>query len=194
VSSVRHARAVAAQVRARRISEAPYGLVTLPPPRVEMALAGLDAGSPVAGVCPVRVVAAAREAAHSLAFDEDGGALRAVAPFARRSWGLPGLVRWPEERDGTDPSVGLPAPIEHADLGGPLPDAVVAPGGEYAAVCVRDGRTAALAIVRLEPRELVRWIAGARCAAWSADGTQIAIGGEWGVILAEARPERPPPA
>jgi hypothetical protein len=61
-------------------------------------------------------------------------------------------------------------------------------------VCVRDGRTAALAIIRVEPRELVRWIAGARCAAWSADGMQIAIGGDWGVILAEAQPDGGVPA
>jgi len=186
-SPVRHAQALSAQGRARRRPQPPFGLVALPPPRVVLTLAGLDPSSRLAGVAPVRVVAAAREGARWLSFDGDGGALRAVASHARRSWGLPGLAPWPEERDGTDPSADLPVPVEPGDLDGPLPDAAVAPGAEFFAVGVRDGRTTALAIVRREPRELVRWVAGARCAAWNADGSQIAIGGDWGVILTECR-------
>lgn len=186
-SPVRHAQATAAQGRARRLAPPPYGLVTLPPPRVAMTLGGLDPTSQVAGAALIRVVAAAREGARWLSFDEDGSALRAIASHARRSWGLPGLVRRPEERDGTDPSTDLPAPTEPTDLDGALPDAIVAPGGEFLAVGVRDGRTMALAIVRREPRELVRWVAGARCAAWNPDGSLIAIGGDWGVILARGR-------
>jgi hypothetical protein len=186
-SPIRHARAVASQARARRIAEPPYGLVTIPPPRVAIALEGLDAASPVAGVAPLRVVAAAREAAWSLAFDEDVGMLRAAAPYARRSWLLPGLVRRPEERDGTDPSQGLPAPIEPGDLAGDLAAADVAPGGGFAAVAVRDGRASAIAVVRIEPRALVRWVAGARALAWNGDGSLVAIGGDWGVVLGEVR-------
>jgi hypothetical protein len=186
-SPVRHAQATSSQARARRLKEPPYGLVGVPPPRVAIPLAGLEASSAIAGVGPLRVVAAGRGAAHAVSFDADGGAVRAVAPHARRTWTLPGLAGGPDERDGTDPSADLPGLADTADLDGDLPTAVTAPGGEFAAIGVRDGRGAAVAIVRLEPRELVRWVAGARCAAWSADGGQFALGGEWGVILMARR-------
>lgn len=187
VSPVRHAAAMATIARARRRAEPPYGLVTLPAPRVPIPLAGLDPASRVAGVAPLRVIAAARGAVHALTFRDDGATLAAVAPHARRSWEIPTLAAHPEERDGTDPAAGLPGPIEPADLAGALPGATPAPGGEVVAACVRDGRATALALVRLEPRGLVRWVAGARAAAWSADGRLVAIGGDWGVLLAELR-------
>lgn len=186
-SPVRHAQATGAQARVRRLKEPPYGLVTLPPPRLALTPAGLDAASPIAGVGALRVIAAGRGAAYALSFDADGAALHAIAPHARRTWTLPGMVGSPEQRDGTDPSADLPPFTEPDDLAGEIPHAILAPGGEYAAVSVRDGRSAALAIVRLEPRELVRWIAGVRCAAWNEDGSQIALGGDWGVMLAERR-------
>lgn len=185
VSPVRHAQATASQARARRLKEPPFGLVTQVPPRVGITLAGLDDTSGVAGAGAVRVTAAARGAALALSFDDDGGAVRGIASHARRTWLLPGLVSQPEERDGTDPSQGLPEPVDVADLDGSLAGAIRSRDGAFAAVSVRDGRMPAVAIVRLEPRELVRWVVGARCAAWNADGTQIAIGGDWGVILAE---------
>jgi hypothetical protein len=34
----------------------------------------------------------------------------------------------------------------------------------------------------------VRWIRGARAVAWSADGGLIALGNQWGIILAEPLP------
>lgn len=186
-SPVRHARAIQAQVRARRIAEAPFGLVTIPPPRVSITLEGLVADSAVAGVSPLRVIAAAREGAWALTFEEDGSAISGIAPHARRAWLLPGLRRQPEVRDGTDPSAELPPPAEQEELHGDLGGALDAPGGEFAALTVRDGRAAAIAIVRREPRTLVRWIAGARALAWDSDGSHVAVGGDWGVILAEVR-------
>lgn len=186
VSPVRHSQATSSQARARRLKEPPFGLVMQFPPRVGITLAGLDEASAVAGVGAVRVIAAGRGAALAVSFDEDGGAVRGIASHARRTWLLPGLVSQPEERDGTDPSDGLPAPTDVADLDGPLDGAARSPDGAFAAVPVRDGRMPAVAIVRLEPRELVRWVVGARCAAWNADGSQIALGGDWGVILAES--------
>ena len=187
VSPVRHQQAAAARVRVRRLAEPPFGFVSLPPPRVAIPLAGLDPSSTLAGVGTIRVIAAAREAAHSLAFDEDGNTLRAVAPHARRSWALPGMERFPEQRDGTDPAAGLPAPVDPARLGEDLSEAVVAPGGEVVAVAVRDGRATAVAVVGRESKELIRWLAGARAAAWNADGSLFAVGGDWGVILCARR-------
>ena len=43
-----------------------------------------------------------------------------------------------------------------------------------------------IALVRPDDRALVRWVRGARAAAWSPDGTLLALGGPWGVMPARA--------
>ena len=61
-----------------------------------------------------------------------------------------------------------------------------APGGAVVAVHTREGRSDVIALVRPDDRALVRWVRGARAAAWSPDGTMLALGGPWGVMLARA--------
>ncbi|WP_217915341.1 hypothetical protein [Miltoncostaea marina] len=169
----------------RRRPQPPMGLMLSPPPTaVAGELAGLERAAGVAGAAPVRVVAAAREPAFALAFDEDGATLRGVSPHVRRSWSLPELLQASEERPGDDPAAGLAAPAAPDALAGAEPVAT-APGGAYRAVYTREGRADVVAVVRAADGALVRWIRGARAAAWSADGRRLALGGPWGVILAE---------
>ena len=104
----------------------------------------------------------------------------------RRAWRLPGLEAGPEERPATDPAARLPAMVSPADLGAADLGAVPrSPGGELVAVTVSTGRVPALAILRAADHALVRWIVGARAAAWSPDGARLALGGDWGVMVAE---------
>ena len=37
----------------------------------------------------------------------------------------------------------------------------------------------------------MRWVRGVRAAAWSPDGLRLALGGTWGVLLAQAREASP---
>jgi len=76
---------------------------------------------------------------------------------------------------------GAPGSLDEAEL----PGAVAAPGGEYLGVHTREPRAEVIAILRAGDRGLVRWIRGARTVAWSDDGRLMALGGDWGVILAE---------
>ncbi len=147
-------------------------------------LVGLDADATVAGVAPVRIVAGARQPAHSLRFD--GETLHGVSPFVNRAWAVPDLTLLSEDRPGDDPAAGLPPAVHPGSLDEPeLPGAATAPGGEYLGVHTREPRAEVIAIVRAGDRGLVRWIRGARAVAWSDDGRLMALGGEWGVILAE---------
>lgn len=172
----------------KRRPQPPTGLMLSPAPEVARELRGLDPSSPVAGVGRVRVVAAAREPALSLRFDAD--LLRGVSPFVLRAWSVPDLAPQAEERPGDDPAADLPGPVPPSELAGAaLQNAAVAPGGEVAAVHTQEGRSDVIALVRLDDRSLVRWIRGARSAAWSADGRLLAVGGPWGVLLAEALAE-----
>jgi hypothetical protein len=159
-----------------------------PPPATALSLAGLDPSSPLAGAGPVRVVAAAREPALHLAFDGEG-VLRGLSPYVARSWSVPELAATSEERPGDDPAAGLPPPVDPAALAsGELAPVATAPGAEVVAVHTREGRSDVLALIRPSERALVRWIRGARAAAWSPDGSLLALGGPWGVVLAEAAP------
>ena len=87
----------------KRRPQPPVGLMLSPPPETALALGGLEPASPVAGLGRVRVVAAAREPALHLAFD-DGPVLRGVSPYVVRTWSVPdlgpvgSLIRWPARR------------------------------------------------------------------------------------------------
>jgi hypothetical protein len=162
-------------------------MLSPPPPDAPGELAGLDTGSSLAGVGRVRIVAAAREPALRLEFASDGALLRGVSPYVLRSWSVPDLVQQAEERPGDDPAAELPPPLDPAALGRDGgPGAAVAPGGEVVAAHTREGRSDVVAIVRVADGSLVRWIRGARAAAWSPDGGLLALGGPWGVLLARA--------
>jgi hypothetical protein len=172
----------------RRRPPPPVGLMLSPPPETSLALAGIDPSSPVAGVGRVRVVAAAREPALHLAF-EGAASLRGLSPHVVRTWSVPALAATSEERPGDDPAAGLPEALDPAGLAsGDLPHLAAAPGGDVVAVHTREGRSDVVALIRPADRALVRWIRGGRAAAWSPDGALLAIGGPWGLMLAEAAP------
>ncbi len=170
----------------RRRPLPPMGLMLSPAPDTHLALAGLDPASEVAGLGRVRVVAAAREPAFSLAFDLEAGLLRGMSPYVVRAWAIPALSLHAEERPGDDPTAALPPPVTPAGLHEEdLPVVATAPGGGHAAVHSKEGRHDVIAVIRTSDGALVRWVRGARAAAWSDDGRHFALGGAWGVLLAE---------
>jgi hypothetical protein len=169
----------------RRRPIPPSGLMLSPPPSLDLPIVGIADQADLAAAGPIRVIAAAREPAHGLWFDAEGDVLRGVSPYVKRAWSLPDLALALEERPGDDPAADLP-PIEHGIvLAESLPPVIAeAPGGSLVAVTVRENRYTVVAVVRPDDRKIVRWIRGARAAAWSADGKLFAIGGDWGVLLA----------
>jgi hypothetical protein len=187
MAQLRRERSRAARPEKRR-AQPPHGLLLSRPPQIGLEIQGLEEFSPVAGVGPVRLIAAAREPAFRLWFEEDQRMLRGVSPFVHRAWSVPDMRTQPEQRSGDDPTTELEAPLAPAELTGELRGAVLSPGGEVAAVPVRDGPAIALALIRPDTRALVRWIVGARAAAWTADAAMLAIGGVFGVLLAGPRP------
>lgn len=171
----------------RRRALPPMGLMISPAPEVGLPLAGLDPESPIAGAGSVKVIGAAREPALSLRFD--GEVLRGISPYVLRTWPLPDLVPAGEDRPGDDPAAELPPAIHPGALDAPdLPGAVEAPGGEYLGVYTREPRADVVAILRASDRAIIRWIRGARAVAWSPDGGRLALGNQWGIILAESLP------
>jgi hypothetical protein len=156
-----------------------------PPPSLDLPVVGIEDRSDLVAAGPIRVIAAAREPAYALTFDPEGDVLHGISPYVRRAWSLPDLRLTLEERPGDDPAAGLPE-IEHGMiLAESLPPVMAeAPGGSLVAVTVRENRYTVVAVVRPEDRKIVRWIRGARSAAWSADGKLFAVGGDWGVLLA----------
>lgn len=185
VSAVQRARGAR---RDRRYAEPPLGLTLAPPPDRSFAareLAGIGTGATTAGAGPIRITAAARQPATWLRFAGDQ-VLEGVSPHVRRTWPVPDLVPPTEERPDEDPAAGVPAPLTVADLGRDAEGVVAAPGVEdVAAACVLEGRMPVVVLFRPSDGALIRWIRGARAAAWSPDGRLLAIGGEWGVLLAE---------
>ena len=174
----------------RRRPPPPTGLMLSPPPDIGLTLAGIDPASPVAGLGAITIVAAAREPALTLAFD-GGDVVRGASAGVVRAWSVPDLRVVEEERPAEDPAAAIPPQIHPAALAdGELPGAVADPTGAAVAAFTREGRFDVLAILR-DDRSVVRWVRGVRAAAWSPDGLRLALGGAWGVLLAQAR-EAPP--
>jgi hypothetical protein len=168
----------------RRRPQPPMGLMLSPAPDFGgLDPVGLDESSPVAGVGRVVIVAAAREPAFGLAFDGDE-TLRGVSPYVARAWAVPSLSLSSEERPPEDPAAALPEPVPPPEVVGATPIAA-APDGSATAHHTREGRHDVVAVVA--GGSIVRWVRGARAAAWSPDGTHLALGGPWGVLLARAR-------
>jgi len=118
--------------------------------------------------------------------------LRGVSPYVARTWSVPDLGLLSEDRPSEDPVVGLPEPIPPSELtaGGHAPIAT-APGGDVVAIHTREGRSDVVAVIRLSDGSLVRWIRGARSAAWSPDGNHFAVGGHWGLLVATTKADAP---
>jgi hypothetical protein len=170
----------------RRRPQPPTGLMLSPPPDIGLTLAGVDPASPVAGIGGITMIAAAREPALTLAFDGDD-VVRGASTGVRRAWSVPDLKVVEEERPAEDPAAAIPPQVHPASLAdGELPGTVADPTGTVVAVFTREGRFDVLAILR-EDRSVVRWVRGVRAAAWSPDGSLLALGGTWGVLLGKAR-------
>lgn len=172
----------------RRYAEPPFGLTLAPPPDRSFTpreTVGITPGATPAGAGPIRITGAAREPAWALTF-EGIDRLTGVSPYLRRAWPVPELVPASEERPGDDPSAAVPPPLDVAELALDAEGVVRAPGDEdLAGACVKEGRIPVIALFRPSDGALVRWIRGARCMAWSPDGSLLALGGDWGILLAE---------
>lgn len=166
----------------RRRAAPPMGLMLSPAPQVGRPLVGLGDGQVAAGGGAVRVIAAAREPA--LGLWADGGDLVGVSAGVMRRWSLPELDLLREDRPATDPVAQARPQVALGESA--VPDgALTSPDGSLAAVLTREPRADVLAIVRVSDGALVRWIRGVRAVAWSDDGAYLALGGQWGVLLAE---------
>ena len=179
----------------RRRTEPPNGLMLMPPPKTQANLVGLDASPGIAGAGPVRVTAAAREPAAALRLLDDGR-IQSVAHGVIRSWDLPALTLASVERpEQAPPAPAGPVLLLDDIAAGELPaEATLAPGGAVAAVEVAESaRVVSLAIVRTSDRAVCRLIRWVRCAAWSADGRILVVGGDWGLLALEHRDEAAAP-
>lgn len=153
-------------------------------PEVPLDRPGLDESLGVAGGGLIRLIAMHREGARSLYFEDDDATLRGVHMRVIRRWSVPDLEVGTHEYPETDPAAGVPPPVAPSSLHDPVEGEVIAPGGRLSAAVVRQGRLFGVAFIRLPERTLVRFITGAACAAWTSDGQTLAVGGDWGVILA----------
>jgi hypothetical protein len=186
-SVVSHVRQTVGHRPDQRRKPTPFGLLIASPPRIALPVAGLDPASSVAGVAPLRLVAAAREAAMGLSIA--GAEVVGVRPGVLRRWSLPDLAAGPEERPERDPAADLPPPVPLARLPeADLAAATRSPDGAVWAVSVTMGGLPALALVRVADRALVRWIVGARAGAWTPDGRAFVLGGDWGLLMGVPAP------
>ncbi len=163
-------------------------------PDIPLDRPGLDESLGVAGGGLVRLIAMHREGARALYFEDDGATLRGIHKKVIRRWSVPGLEVGTHEYPETDPAAVLPpaaTPGALVDPVEPVDGEVFAPGGRLSATPVKYGRLFGVAFIRLPERTLVRFIGGAACAAWTDDGRLLAVGGDWGVILAEPAEESP---
>ncbi len=162
-------------------------------PAIPLDRPGLDESLGVAGGGLIRLVAMHREGARSLYFEDGGATLRGVHMKVIRRWSVPGLEVGTHEYPDTDPAAALPRPAAPSALVGPVDGEVFAPGGRLSAAPVKYGRLFGVAFIRRPERTLVRFIGGAACAAWTEDGQMLAVGGDWGVILAVPAGDSPSP-
>lgn len=178
----------------RRTAMTPLGLMLAQPPALQVERIGIAADAEMAGGGPIRVVSGVRDTARAVRFSHDGARVQTISRLVTRSFSAPGLDDRTEDRPEVDPAADLPPAIDGRDLAGDLPAAVTAPDGTLLAVPVM-ARPSGIGVVilRSDDRALVRWISGAHCAAWSPDGRFLAIGGDWGLFLAERRRPVPEP-
>ena len=180
-------RAIGGQMGAHHRRHVPIpGILMMPQRIVPIPVSGLSVteSNPV-GVGRLKVVAALSEPSDRLRFSDDGKTLFGESPRAKRSWAFPALTPAPVVAEEQAPVPVPPGLAVLAEDLGDLP--IIAPGGDYAAMIVRDGRLPAFAMLRLgdgpETRELVRWITGVTAAAWSPDGRILALAGDWGLLI-----------
>jgi hypothetical protein len=191
VSFAREAQGARLIGRGGRRRQTPAALLSDFAPEIPLDRPGLDASLGVAGAGPIRLVAVSREGARSLWFEDDGATLRGVHPRVVRRWSVPDLEVGTPDYPDTDPAATLPPPVAPERLVEPVEGEVVAPGGRVSAAPVKHGRLFGVALLRVPERELVRFIGGAACAAWTEDAQTLAFGGDWGVLLAVPAPESP---
>ena len=180
-------RAIGGQMGAHHRRHVPIpGILMMPHRIVPIPVSGLSVteSNPV-GVGRLKVVAALSEPSDRLRFSDDGKTLFGESPRAKRSWTFPALTPAPVVAEEQPPVPVPPGLAVLAEDLGDLP--IIAPGGDYAGMIVRDGRLPAFAMLRLgdgpETRELVRWITGVTAAAWSPDGRILALAGDWGLLI-----------
>lgn len=153
-------------------------------PGIPLDRPGLDESLGVAGGGLVRLIAVNREGARSLYFEDDDTTLRGVHKKVIRRWSVPDLEVGTHDYPDVDPAAAIAPPAAPGALFEPVDGEIVAPGGRLSVAPVRYGRLFGVAFIRLPERTLVRFIGGAACAAWTEDGQTLAVGGDWGVILA----------
>lgn len=153
-------------------------------PEIPLARPGLDASLGVAGAGPIRLIAVSREGARLLYFEDGSATLRGVHPRVVRRWSVPDLGVGKHDYPDADPAAALPSPAAPGALVEAVDGEVTAPGGRVSAAPVKYGRLFGVAFLRLPERTLVRFVGGASCAAWTDDAQTLAIGGDWGVMLA----------
>lgn len=184
VSFAREAQGAQLIGRGGRRRQTSAALLSDTAPEIPLDRPGLDAALGVAGAGPIRLIAFSREGARSLYFEDGGATLRGVHPRVLRRWSVPSLDLGTHDYPETDPAAALAPPAVPSALVEAVDGEVVAPGGRVSAAPVKYGRLFGVAFLRLPERTLVRFIGGAACAAWGDDGQTLAIGGDWGVLLA----------
>lgn len=168
----------------RRRAMPPLGFTLAPPPATGLEMVGLDPEATAVGGGRVHFTAGVREPARAITFA--GDRVETVSPLVARSYALPGLDDLREERPDADPAADVAEPTPMADFAS-APDAgVVSPDGSLRAVTVAERGAVVIAVVRTTDNAVVRWMRGCWTAAWSDDGQAFAVGGDWGLVLAEA--------
>lgn len=171
----------------RRRAMPPLGFMLAPPSETGLAMTGLDPSADTVGGGPLVFSVGVREPARAIHFD--GDRITTVSPLVARSYALPGLDDLVEERPERDPAADVPPPVPVADLADASDAGTLSPDGRLRAVTVAERGSVVLALVRTADMSVARWMRGCWCAAWSEDGSRLAIGGDWGLVLASARPE-----